>query len=56
MIILELLLEGKLTGKPDGVIKVEVNMKNINNKKIISVIDDMLNAELTLCLLCKAIS
>ena len=54
--MLELLLEGKFTGKPDGVIKVEVSMKNINNRKIISVIDDILNAELTLYLLCKAMN
>jgi hypothetical protein len=56
MIIFELLLEGRFTGKPEGVIKVEVSMKKINNRKIISVIDDMLNEELTFNLLCKAMN
>jgi hypothetical protein len=46
--IVELLLDGRFIGKPDGVIKVDVSMKNINNKKIISVIDDMLNDVSTL--------
>jgi hypothetical protein len=41
--------EGRLTGKPEGVINEDVNIKNINSKKIISVIDDILNDESTLC-------
>ena len=56
IIMVELLLDGKLIGKPDGVIKVDVNMKKINNRKIISVMDDMLKDEITLCLLCKAMN
>ena len=44
----ELLLDGRFIGKPDGVIKVDVSMKNINNRKIISVIDDILNDVSTL--------
>ena len=46
--IAELLLDGRLIGKPEGVIKVDVSMKNINNRKIMSVIDDMLNDVSTL--------
>jgi hypothetical protein len=56
MTIVELLLEGKLTGRPDGVIKVEVSMKKINNRNIISVIDDMLNEVSTLSLLCSGMN
>jgi hypothetical protein len=41
-------LEGRLTGSPEGVIKEEVSIKKINNRKIISVIDDMLNDVSTL--------
>jgi hypothetical protein len=44
------LLEGKLTGNPEGVMKDEVSIKNINNRNIISVMDDMLKAGSTLCL------
>jgi hypothetical protein len=55
MIIAELLLDGKLTGNPDGVMKVDVSMKNINNRNIISVIDDILKVVSTLCLDCNAI-
>jgi hypothetical protein len=44
------LLEGKLTGNPEGVMKEEVSIKNINNRNIMSVIDDMLKAGSTLCL------
>ena len=51
MTIFELLLEGKLTGKPDGVMNVEVSIKKISNKNMMSVIDDMLKAAFTLCLL-----
>lgn len=47
--MVELLLEGRFTGSPDGVIKDEVSMKNINKRNIISVIDDILKAESTLC-------
>lgn len=36
------LLEGKLTGKPEGVINDDVSIKKINNRKIRSVIDAML--------------
>jgi len=50
MVIVELLLVGKFTGNPDGVIKEDVNIKNINNRNIISVMEDMLNADSTLCL------
>ena len=38
---------GKLTGIPEGVMKVDVNIKKINNRKIISVIDDILNVAWT---------
>jgi hypothetical protein len=38
------LLEGKLTGRPDGVTKEDVSIKNTSSRKIISVMDDMLNA------------
>jgi hypothetical protein len=31
--MVELLLEGKLTGKPDGVIKVDVSMKKYQQQK-----------------------
>ena len=47
--MLELLLLGSFTGKPDGVMKLLVSIKNINSRNIISVIDDILNAALTLC-------
>ena len=45
----EVLLLGSVTGRPDGVMKLLVSMKNINSRNIISVIDDILNAALTLC-------
>jgi hypothetical protein len=44
------LLVGKLTGKPVGVTKLEVSMKNISNRKIMSVIEDMLKSGLILFL------
>ena len=46
----ELLLDGRLIGKPDGVINEAVSIKKINNRNIMSVIEDILNIELTLCL------
>ncbi|EMS32660.1 hypothetical protein C943_01013 [Mariniradius saccharolyticus AK6] len=46
----EVSLDGRLTGNPDGVMKEEVNMKNINKRKMISVMEDMLNDASTLCL------
>lgn len=49
MTMLELLLVGKFTGKPEGVINEEVSIKKINNRKITSVIDDIENADSTLC-------
>ncbi len=54
--MVELLLDGRFTGKPEGVINVDVNIKKINNRNIMSVIEDMLNVVSTLCLLCKAMS
>jgi hypothetical protein len=48
--MVEDLLDGKLTGKPEGVTKLEVSIKKINNRKIISVIEDMLNSGLILFL------
>jgi hypothetical protein len=42
--MVELLLEGKLTGNPEGVTNEAVSIKNINNRNIMSVIDDMLKA------------
>jgi len=42
------LLDGKLTGKPDGVTNDAVNIKNINNRNIISVIEDILKSGLIL--------
>jgi len=41
--------EGRSTGKPEGVIKEDVNIKKINNRNTMSVIEDMLKAESTLC-------
>jgi hypothetical protein len=46
--MLDTLLEGKLTGNPVGVTKLEVSMKNMSNRKMMSVIDDMLNSALIL--------
>tara|TARA_R110002020_G_scaffold174650_2_gene366150 strand:+ start:197 stop:346 length:150 start_codon:yes stop_codon:yes gene_type:complete len=46
----EVSLEGKFTGNPEGVMKEDVSIKKINNRKIMSVIDDMLNAGSTLFL------
>ena len=43
-------LLGRLTGSPEGVMKDDVSMKKINSRKIMSVIDDMLNAISTLFL------
>ena len=40
---------GKFTGNPEGVINEAVNMKKINNKNTISVMDDMLKFDSTLC-------
>jgi hypothetical protein len=51
----ELSLEGRLTGSPDGVIKEEVSIKNISNRNIISVIEDMLKLASILFLDCSAI-
>jgi len=48
MTIAEDLEVGRLTGSPDGVMNEEVSMKKINNKKTISVIDDILKVESTL--------
>lgn len=45
-----LLLCGSNNFKAFGATKVEVTMKKINNKKTMSVIEDMLNAALTLFL------
>jgi hypothetical protein len=53
--ISEVALEGKLTDRPDGVIKEEVSIKNISNKKMMSVIEDMLNAASTLFFCCNPI-
>jgi hypothetical protein len=48
MIISVVSLDGRFTGSPEGVMNEEVSIKKINNRKIISVIDDMLNDESTL--------
>tara|TARA_B110000027_G_scaffold80351_1_gene85563 strand:- start:1627 stop:1818 length:192 start_codon:yes stop_codon:yes gene_type:complete len=48
MTIAEDLEVGRLTGSPEGVMKEEVSMKKINNKKTISVIDDILKVASTL--------
>lgn len=48
--IVELLLDGRFTGNPDGVTNEAVSIKKISSRKMISVIDDMLNAACTLCL------
>jgi|TARA_B110000967_G_C18685974_1_gene460548 hypothetical protein len=48
MTIAEDLEVGRLTGRPEGVMKEEVSMKKINNKKTISVIDDILKVASTL--------
>jgi hypothetical protein len=47
--IFDFFAEGRLTGNPDGVIKLLVSIKKINNRNTISVIDDMLNDESILC-------
>ena len=47
--IFDFLAEGRLTGNPEGVIKLLVSIKKINNRNTISVIDDMLNDESILC-------
>jgi len=49
MEMLEEAAVGKFTGKPEGVIKEAVSMKKINNRNTMSVIEDMLNEESTLC-------
>ncbi|VXD11741.1 conserved hypothetical protein [Marinoscillum sp. 108] len=54
--ISELRLEGTFTGSPDGVMKEAVSIKKINNRKIISVIDDILKAASTLCFELRFIS
>ena len=48
--MLDVLLDGKLTGKPEGVTKLEVSIKKISNRKMMSVIDDMLKSGLILFL------
>tara|TARA_B110000211_G_scaffold63105_1_gene72124 strand:- start:93 stop:284 length:192 start_codon:yes stop_codon:yes gene_type:complete len=48
MTIAEDLEVGRLTGSPEGVMNEEVSMKKINNKKTISVIDDILKVASTL--------
>ena len=48
--------EGKFTGNPEGVMKEAVSMKKINNKKMISVIEDMLKLALILCFDFKSIT
>ncbi|ERM83262.1 hypothetical protein P872_16420 [Rhodonellum psychrophilum GCM71 = DSM 17998] len=45
MIMSEASLEGRFIGKPDGVMNEEVSMKKINNRKMMSVIDDMLKLD-----------
>lgn len=47
--IFDFLAEGKLTGSPDGVINELVSIKNISNRKITSVIPDILKEESILC-------
>lgn len=46
--MLEEAAAGKLTGKPEGVMKEDVSIKNINNRNTMSVIDDMLKFDSTL--------
>ena len=41
--------DGKFTGKPEGVMNEAVSIKKINNRKMISVMDDMLKLGFTLC-------
>ena len=41
---------GRLTGSPEGVMKEEVSMKKISNKKTISVMEDILKVASTLYL------
>tara|TARA_R110001592_G_scaffold162962_2_gene396618 strand:+ start:20871 stop:21053 length:183 start_codon:yes stop_codon:yes gene_type:complete len=55
MTISELSLEGKFTGRPDGVINEEVSIKNISNRKIMSVMEDMLKLASILFFDCSAI-
>jgi len=43
------LLLGKFTGNPEGVTKEEVSIKKTNNRKIKSVIDDILKLGSILC-------
>ena len=39
---------GRLTGSPEGVMKEEVSIKKISNKKTISVMEDILKVASTL--------
>jgi len=41
--VFEVLLVGRFTGKPDGVTKLEVSIKKINRRNIMSVMEDILN-------------
>ncbi len=41
---------GRLTGSPEGVMKEEVSIKKISNKKTISVMEDILKVASTLYL------
>jgi hypothetical protein len=49
------LLVGRFTGKPEGVTNEAVSMKKINNRKIRSVMEAMLNATSTLFLVFRFI-
>jgi hypothetical protein len=44
------LLLGRLTGKPEGVTKEEVSIKNISNRNTMSVMDERLKLGSTLFL------
>jgi len=50
MTILLVLLEGRFTDIPEGVMNDEVSIKKINNRNTMSVSEDILNVESTLCL------
>jgi hypothetical protein len=54
--ILEVLLEGKFTGSPEGVTNEEVSIKKMSSRKMMSAIDEKLKDVSILCLESRFIS
>jgi hypothetical protein len=48
VILVLVLLDGRLTGNPEGIIEGDVNIKNINNKNTTSVSEEKLKVVSTL--------